>query len=285
MKRKIIKLLVFLLIVVLFTTVTTIKVEAVNTTNNNHYSLYINNEDEAKNLIEYLTGKMTVPDYHGYCGQYVHDMLASANIIESYSSAYDGKDWFNAFLNKNEGNKLVSGWTYECYKGSDSLKKILEKYNGKVYNILFSMESGSPFGHTFFVNAIINDRVYYSESFGSSYFGANQKEFISMSLEKFINYYMSGGYFNISSGGIVHFYEENFYRPIISFDGQKTVSSEYVYNYVLNEEKSEFIYDDIKNANNKLTKHNYLTEKKVIRYKYLMHTRFAEILSVFQNIS
>jgi hypothetical protein len=208
-------------------------------------NLYIQNEEEARELIANTTMKLK-GDYHGYCGQYVHDTLVKTGILRKNSYAYNGKDWFASYKKGSSGNRLQDGWTYDCYEGKDALKEILEKYNGKVYNLLFSMNSGSKYGHAFFVNAIIDDTVYFTESFGSSYFGTKQKQLIVLDLEDFIDYYINSNYFIASKGGIIHFYEEGFYPPIISFEGNESVSSDYVYDYVNNNNTmTDMMYNDI----------------------------------------
>lgn len=209
---------------------------------------YIQNEQEARELNAQTAGTLK-EDYDGYCGKYVHDNLIATKILKPDSYGYDGKDWYKAYKNGSNGNKLSDGWTYDCYDGKNALKEILEKYNGKVYNIVLSMNSGSEFGHVVFVNAIINDTVYFSESFASYHFKADQKQLAIMSLEKFIDYYINSSYFNIAKGGIIHFYEEGFYKPIIVFNEKNKVSSTYVYKFAHQEEgTSDTMYNDLKDS-------------------------------------
>lgn len=189
--------------------------------NNDNFTIYPSNKEEATTLIKNTAGTFE-RDYYGWCGQYTHDLLVANGIIEQSSGSYNGKDWYSAYKNNSERNKLCENWTYECFDGKESIYKILEKYNGKVYNLVLSMESStSEFGHVFLVNAIIDNTVYFSESFSSSAFKANQKELAVMSIDDFIDYYFTKDYFNMSAGGIIHFYEKDFYKPIISFGGEK----------------------------------------------------------------
>ena len=212
----------------------------------NELNWYIQNEQEARELNKKTAGTLT-EDYDGYCGKYVHDNLIATKILQPDSRGYDGKDWYKGYKNNFVGNKLSEGWTYDCYDGKNALKEILEKYNGKVYNIVLSMNSGSEYGHVVFVNAIINDTVYFSESFASYHFKADQKQLAIMSLEKFVDYYINSSYFNISKGGIIHFYEEGFYKPIILFNEKNKVSSTYVYKFAHQEEgTNDSMYNDLK---------------------------------------
>lgn len=209
-------------------------------------SIYIQNKEDAKRVIEQTAGTLK-KNYKGYCGQYVHDMLAKTGIIEKSSHSYNGKDWFYAYKRNSTGNKLCENWTYEIFEGKNAIKKVLEKYNGKVYNLVFSMSSGSQYGHAFFVNAIVDDTVYFTESFGSSYFGAEQKELIILTLDEFVDYYINSNYFIASKGGIIHFYEKDFYKPIISFD---EIETKYEYK-IINKDKvlSNHLYQDLQKEN------------------------------------
>ena len=239
----------------------------------NELNLYVQNKEEAELLISLTAGKLK-GNYHGYCGQYIHDILYKTGIIKRNSYAYNGKDWFTSYKKGSYGNKLEDNWTYECFEGKDALKQILEKYNGKVYNLVFSMNSGSQYGHAFFVNAIVDDMVYYTESFGSAYLGANQKQLISISLDKFIDYYINSSYYRAEKGGIIHFYEKDFYQPIISFDNQESVSSDYVYEYAnQNKIENDMMYQDMLST-------NILYQDKI----YLDTELYQQSMTIWHNV-
>jgi hypothetical protein len=235
----------------------------------NDFNLYIQNEQEAEELMSKTIYKLG-GDYRGYCGQYTHDILVKLNIIEPHSNAYNGKDWYPGYKDDWGCNYLCDGWTYECFDGSSSLENILEKYNGKVYNMVFSMHSG-PYGHVFFVNAIINDKVYYSESYYTAAFNKGQKELIVADLEDFVDYYYNSDYYKMSKGGIIHFYQEDYYKPIITFNNDKKVSSNYVYKFAEQDSKpkSTTMYNDLKDTmemtvqiKEPVTEQNFLTKIK-----------------------
>lgn len=208
--------------------------------------MYFTTVEEAEQLI-YNTMGYRGKNYKSLCGAYVFDMLVALKILEPTSSSYNGKDWYPSYKNNWGGNILCKNWTYECFDGQDSLKNVLEKYNGKVYNLVLSMHSG-PYGHVMFVNAIIDDKVYFSESFSTSTFNSDQKELVVADLEDFIDYYYNSDYFKMNKGGIIHFYEKDFYKPIITFGGSPKVSQENVYKfqYSKSETKNTAMYNDLK---------------------------------------
>jgi hypothetical protein len=208
--------------------------------------MYFSSEEQAEQLI-YETIGYRSKNYKGLCGTYVFDMLTALEILKPTSSSYNGKDWYPNYKYNSPEIALNENWTYECFDGQDSLKNVLEKYNGKVYNLALSMHSG-PYGHVVFVNAIINDKVYFSESFSTSTFNSTQKELVVADLDDFIDYYYNSNYFKMSKGGIIHFYEKDFYKPIVTFGGSPKVSQEDVYKfqYSLSETKNTAMYNDLK---------------------------------------
>lgn len=181
----------------------------------NDVDIYINNSEDAKIVFSYTQNELP-RNYINYCGTYTHDIATTLGIIKPDSASYNGKDWFSGYKNKKSNNKLCDGWTYECFAGSDCLNDILRKYDGEVYNLIFSMQNTNPYGHVLFVNAIIDNKVYFSESY-NTYFASN-KEMAVLSLQEFKEYYFGNNSF--ANGGIIHFYEKGFYVPIISINAK-----------------------------------------------------------------
>ena len=260
-KYKIIKPLFILFLFCLFSTFYTISASALTNEKGEEINIYITNKEEAQVLIDNTVGKLSDKDYHGWCGAYSRDVMIQTGILKSNTAGYDGKDWYPAFKNQSSSNRLADDWTYDCYDGKDALRQILEKYNGKVYNLLFSMSNTGPYGHVFFVNAIIDDTVYFTESFATGYFDTDQKELIVTSLGKFVDYYINSSYFNMNNGGIVHFYEKDFYKPVAVFNENNTVSSSYVYKYS-QEKMNSYMYDDLEHAGIQLQENKTDTPQK-----------------------
>jgi hypothetical protein len=206
--------------------------------NKSKINLYIQNRDEALKLISQTAGTLE-RDYHNWCGTYVHDLMWKCGIIPYDSGAYDGKSWYTAYKEGNKYIKLNDGWTYTVYDGEAGFDKLIKKYNGRVYNIVVSMESGSQFGHALFINAIIDGKVYFTESYDSANLGAAQKGLIEVDLEYFKDYFFHRSYFSIKNRGVIHFYEEDFYKPIITFDDKKPVDIETVYEHIIKPEQDD----------------------------------------------
>ncbi len=141
--------------------------------------------------------------YSGWCGQYVKDQLNEMQIGFYGSGSYNGNRWLTTLVTDG----ITSyGYKQVKYYGKDCLEDILNANGGVAYNIVisfnafYSASSGAynPYGHVLLINAIIDDTVYYSESFNSSRGkeGAPQVE----SLAKFKNYYYK--YFDDPIGAI-----------------------------------------------------------------------------------
>lgn len=190
----------FFIITLLFTS--SVKAQSIS-----DVDIYINTTEEAQQLFEYTYENL--PDnYDGYCGTYVHDMAVVLGIMKPESGSYDGQIWFNSYKNKTGRIMLSNNWTYECFEGEQCLNDILKKYNNEVYNLIFSMENTGPYGHAVFVNAIIDDTVYFTESYDTQF--ASNKQMSIIPLETFIAYYFESNNC-FCNGGIIHFYEEDFY--------------------------------------------------------------------------
>ena len=174
---------------------------------------YIQTEEDAE-LIQENIDRLLQMDYVGYCGQYAHDVAWMMGILEYDSEAYNGREWYAGYLDKkNEENMLQDGWDYDLFGGETCLDDILDAYDGTVYNLIISKESASApkFGHVFFVHAIKDGIVYFSDSFNSEL--APAKKVVAVSLEDFKNYYFKD-LSQYKKTGIIHFYEKDFYTAI-----------------------------------------------------------------------
>ena len=185
----------------------------VNAQEKEELDIYVANEDEAIALNQYTRKKL--PDsYDGYCGQYAHDIAVTVGILSSRSASYNGKDWYKGYTSGSHRNILKEGWEYETFGGESCLDDMLEKYNGRVYNFIMSMENSGPYGHAVFINAIVDDMVYFSDSYNSKF--AKNKRLAVVPLDEFKKYFIGGNSFERT--GIIHFYEEDFYIPMLIMD-------------------------------------------------------------------
>lgn len=151
--------------------------------------------------------------YSGWCGQYVKDMLNYLNIGFYGKGSYNGNQWYYTLITDG----ITSyGYKQVKYPGASCLYDILEANGGVAYNIVISFKAfyssnGSyvPYGHVLFINAIINNTVYYSESFSMrrGQEGAPQV----YSLDNFINYYYD--YFGDPIGAI-HMTQGTTLKPV-----------------------------------------------------------------------
>ena len=204
----------YIIFILMFMCISLTCITSVNAKENG-VDIYVDSLREAEELFSYTQNKLP-RNYTNYCGAYTHDIATTLGIIKPDSASYNGKDWFSGFNNKNNRNKLCKGWKYECFPGVNCLNDVLEKYDGEVYNLIFSMKSNSPYGHVLFVNAIINGKVYFSESY-NTYF-APSKQMAVLPIDEFKDYYFGNNSFE--NGGIIHFYEKDFYVPIISINAE-----------------------------------------------------------------
>ena len=175
--------------------------------------IYVANEEEAIELNKYTRSKLP-SSYDGYCGQYAHDIAVTVGILSPRSASYNGKDWYKGYTKGTHRNILKEGWEYECFSGESCIDDLLEKYNGRVYNFIMSMENSGPYGHAVFINAIVDDMVYFSDSYNSKF--ARNKKLAVVPLEEFKKYFIGGNSFE--NTGLIHFYETDFYTPMLIID-------------------------------------------------------------------
>lgn len=179
------------------------------------WDIYITSEAEAQELNQY-TRKKLPKDYDGWCGQYAHDIAVTLKILSPRSASYNGKDWYYGYTKGTHRNILNDGWEYECFPGESCIDDLLKKYNGRAYNFIMSMENSGPYGHAVFINAIIDDTVYFSDSYNSKF--ARNKRMAVVPLDEFKKYFIGGN--NFERTGLIHFYETDFYTPMLILDDE-----------------------------------------------------------------
>ncbi len=136
----------------------------------------------------YAVMKAKFGSYSGWCGQYVKDMLNQLKVGLYGSGSLNGNQWMHTLTTDAVtpyGYKQVKYWGKNC------VQDILDANGGIAYNIVvsYNIQSGqyAKYGHVLFINAIIDNMVYYSESFSTSRGAEGVPQVYSLS--NFLNYY------------------------------------------------------------------------------------------------
>ncbi|MGE4354481.1 MAG: S-layer homology domain-containing protein [Oscillospiraceae bacterium] len=151
--------------------------------------------------------------FNGWCGMYVGYEL----LVNGINTYYEGKNGNNTFDYYAAMNTSSGGWNIASYYCSTySLKDALEAVasSGSAYNIVACFSkgvgtSGQIYGHTLYIQAIIGDTIYYSESFPCAVGGSYHAEGtpIVCSIDDFVNWYVynTNGKYAAVFEGLVHF--------------------------------------------------------------------------------
>ena len=146
--------------------------------------------------------------YSGWCGQYVKDMLNQLKIGLYGSGSLNGNKWMSTLV---DNAVTPYGYKQVKYYGENCLQDIIEANGGIAYNIVlsFNIQSGqfAKYGHVLFINAIIDGKVYYSESYSTSR-GAEGAPQVN-TLANFLRYYRS---FQII--GAIHMTQGTYLKPV-----------------------------------------------------------------------
>ena len=147
-----------------------------------------------------MSGRST---FNGLCGLCVNYELRAMGIFGAGSFNGNGNQWFDGLV---DGDETAGGYTQTKYAGSTCLTDIVNAYNGNpVYNIVVSFPYGAkastrPYGHVNFIHAIIDGKVYYTESYSTS--GCPEGSLIVKSVDDFVSTYTS---LNGAPLGAIHF--------------------------------------------------------------------------------
>lgn len=137
---------------------------------------------------------------HGYCGLMTSHQLRSVG-INSWVATYNGKDQYDAYCDKT----VTSGGYYiKAYSATadmtlrDVLNLISQNGTRDVYNIMLGFQrtrtaAGSKYGHSCFINAILDGMVYMVES-SNTRFGPEGQVIIAP-LEEVADYYEGYAHF------------------------------------------------------------------------------------------
>ena len=145
--------------------------------------------------------------FNGYCNKYVDYQLKILGIDNSMIG-YNGNGYWDYYKGKT---KTSGGYNINIYPASSyNIKQALNAItsNGTVnaYNIMLGFQigyDGGSAGHVMFIHAIINGKVYFSESYGCNYDGTYYAEGAptTISIDTFHNFYTKHYGFE----GMIHF--------------------------------------------------------------------------------
>lgn len=133
----------------------------------------------------------------GYCGAYVSGQLYLMGINTDLIGG-DGKDQFDTFKNMRitSGGYRVQAFPAAAYTLKDSLNAITSNGTRDAYNILVGYQktrssAGQRYGHATVIHAILDGKIYFSESYTLGWKGKSYTEGspVTMSINDFCDYY------------------------------------------------------------------------------------------------
>lgn len=168
-------------------------------------------ETQIKNTYSVIKKMANKKTFNGLCGLYAGCTVKALGITTD-ANTQNGKDQYDVYKNLT---KTSGGYKVNAYGAADySLKSALNAVsnNGKtnVKNILVGFHTGSgadgqKYGHVVFIHAIVDGKVYFSESFSARVAGKTYAEGapIVCTIDQFASYYGNWTTFE----GIIHFYK------------------------------------------------------------------------------
>ncbi len=148
--------------------------------------------------------------FHGWCGASVDYQLRELGIITKIIGA-NGNNQFDLYKNEEytSGGYRVRGvYSSKVYTLKQTLDTLTQNGTRNVYNVLVGFQrtntsAGRLYGHACFIYGIIDGRVYFTESFATSFAGKyyDEGEVISGTIDQFVNYYSRWTTFD----GVIHF--------------------------------------------------------------------------------
>lgn len=155
--------------------------------------------------------------FYGRCSTLVNGSLVALGITSEYNSC-DGKEEYNLYedMSRTDCGYDVVCYSAEEYSLAEALYAVSDNGTRDVFNIVVGWQGGrtgasSAYGHTCFIQGIVDGVVYFCESFGLEIEGEfyAEGEPIVVTIEEFANYYNKWAYFE----GIVHFDYPDFEAP------------------------------------------------------------------------
>ncbi len=130
----------------------------------------------------------------GFCG-YTASLQLHHLGINSYFISFDGNKQYDHYstLEQTSGGYTITPYSVEDYSMEDALNEITDSGKEDAYNLLVcfewtNTEAGDIYGHTVFVYAILDGKVYFTESFETA-LGTKEGETIVVTIPEFVKYY------------------------------------------------------------------------------------------------
>lgn len=147
--------------------------------------------------------------FHGFCGLMVSHQMYNLG-INRYLVVNDGNKQFDYYANrkKTTGGYSITPYYGELFTLQEALETISNNGKRTVRNILVGFEwtstsAGEEYGHTVFINGIVDGKVYFVESFDCAIGGRTYLEgqLICVPIETFAQYFERWTQFD----GLIHF--------------------------------------------------------------------------------
>lgn len=147
--------------------------------------------------------------FHGYCATLVAYQLRY-NGITKRAELCNGNEMYDRYKNKqvSSGGYYIHPYAAKEHDLEETLNVISKNGTEDVYNILLGFQwtntsAGRKYGHTVFINGILDGTVYFTESFRSNVTG-EEGAVARLSISKFAEFYDSWTLFE----GAIHFTRE-----------------------------------------------------------------------------
>lgn len=132
--------------------------------------------------------------FSGWCGQYTRYQLEVSGInYVSSTNVFNGNKIYYGMVDNAVTN---TGYIQKKYEGENCINDIIRDYGNKVENIVVSWykQNGHSindpgFGHTHFINGIIDGMVYLSESYSASGLNVQEGYPIKLSIDEYMARY------------------------------------------------------------------------------------------------
>ena len=147
--------------------------------------------------------------FRGYCGVFVNWHVYLMGINTGFHSA-NGNQQYDLYASKeySTGGYRIEAFSARYYTLKQALNKVTENGTVDVYNLIVGFQrtnttAGQKYGHAAFVHAILDGKVYYSESYSATINGKYYPEGspIVLTIDQFCAYYGAWTTFD----GVIHF--------------------------------------------------------------------------------
>ena len=157
----------------------------------------------------------------GYCGR-ASDYQMYLLGINSHLEFRDGKNQFDRYCNSDvtTGGYYIAAYPSASYDLESGLNAISYYGSKDVYNILVGFEwthtaAGNIYGHTCFIHAILDGKVYFTESYGMYLTGRYyaEGEPAVCTIKEFAEYYNKWTRFD----GLIHFTKDSYVNECANY--------------------------------------------------------------------